>query len=232
MLRVRPVLFTSRMDGYAALLVALGLKCTENYGDWRVFDCGDGKIGLRRVAEGEPRDGTTAMSFELRDPDIFVRRTLADGTRATLLDSDRDADGGPLGTGTGAALVTAPGGFSFLAEAVTDLAPRIPGPLTVVQSWLTPDVDAARKVLADIGARPTARRPDGRTAFQARNGGLVAVHPHQVTGVELGLEYDGDLTALGARLTQEGIQVASTANVLTVRTPDGGRLRILRSPVV
>ncbi|NVM98960.1 VOC family protein [Arthrobacter sp. SDTb3-6] len=216
MLRVRPVLFTSRLDEYAALLTALGLACTENHGGWRVLDCGDGKVGLHRAERDSPQDGTTAPGFELRDRNIFVRRTLADGTHAELVDSDH----GP------AARVTAPDGFSFLADPVTDLASRRPGALAVVQLWHTPDVDAARKVLADIGARPLPPRPVGSAVFRAKNGGLVALLPAGASGAGLALEYDGGLAALGARLAAAGVPAAQGRGTLDVQTPCGGTLQV------
>jgi hypothetical protein len=224
MLRVRPILFTSALDDYASLLTALGLSCTENHADWRVFDSGRGKVGLQQDDVGL-QDGSVQLGFEIRDRDIFVRRTLADGTRAELVDSDH----GP------AAQVTAPDGFSFLADAVAQDSPPKgvhPGPPTVVQLWHTPDVDAARKVMADIGARPVQPRPDGTGSirFQAKNGGLVEVHLSGVSGVGLCLEYDGGQAALRARLTAAGLTSELAAepdgDVLRVHTPGGAAMRV------
>ncbi len=219
MLRVRPVHFTSRLEEYTALLEALGLACSQDFGGWRVFDSGNGKVGLHRVAAGSPEDGTTAMGFEIRDREAFVRRTLADGTQAELVDSDH----GP------SARVTAPDGFSFLADPVADAGGTAggTGPLAVVQLWRTPCVDTARKVLADIGARPVAPRADGRTPFAAKNGGLVAVRPGTAPGVALALEYDGDLAALGRRLAAAGVPAAAAGSTLEVPTPDGTTLPVM-----
>lgn len=236
MLRVRPILFTSRPDSWTDLLTALGLVCTEDHGGWRVFGSGNGKVGLHRVAPGSADDGVTRLGFEIRDREVFVRRTLADGTRAELVESDH----GP------SARVTAPDGFSFLADPVadaTDLADaaddpgdagpgngtrghRAPWRLTVVQLWRTPEPDGARKVLADIGARPVPPRRDGPAAFRAKNGGLVVVQPSQASGVVPALEYDGGLAALGARLTSQGVPAAPDGGALAVQTPDG-TLRIM-----
>ena len=217
MLRVRPVLFTSKLEEYSALLVALGMECVVDHSDWRLFDSGDGKVGLCRASAGSIGDGTTELGFEIRDREGFVRRTLADGTRAELVDDGR----GP------GARVTAPDGFSFPADPVADSAALVPGPLTVVQLWRTPDPDAARKVLADIGARPVPPRPDGRTPFRARNGGLVAVHPGPDAGVVLAFEYDGDTAALGARLADAGLASEAVGGALSVAAPDGGAIRVL-----
>ncbi|WP_449374503.1 hypothetical protein [Arthrobacter psychrolactophilus] len=58
MLRVRPIHFTSRVDDYAAYLEFQGLRCVENYGDWRVFDSGNGKVGVHFAEVGSAEDGT------------------------------------------------------------------------------------------------------------------------------------------------------------------------------
>jgi len=265
MLRVRPILSTSALDDHAALLSALGLGCTENYGDWRLFDSGRGKVGLHRTApgnvggrqdnstadDGGRRDGSVQLGFEIRDRDIFVRRTLADGTRAELLETPH----GP------SARVTAPDGFTFLADPVVDpdpaspglepspgpaspgpvnphkgqssavqTSPARPGPPTVVQLWHTPDVDAARKVLADIGARPLPPRPDGTggSRFQAKNGGLVEVHPGGVAGVGLCLEFPAEPAALKTWLTAAGLTAAPApgpaGSTFRVHTPGGAAI--------
>jgi hypothetical protein len=216
MLRVRPIVFTSRPEDHASLLTALGLACTENHGDWLVFDSGDGKVGLHRAAAGSAEDGTVQLGFEIRDRGIFVRRTLADGTLAELLEAGR----GP------AARVTAPDGFSFLADPVADLAPRRPGPLSVVQQWHTPDVAAARKVLADIGARPGPPDADGRSPFRARNGGLVEVRHGEVSGVALALAYDGGPADLGALLAAAGVPATACGGGFAVQAPGGTVLHV------
>ncbi|ALE04475.1 hypothetical protein AL755_02010 (plasmid) [Arthrobacter sp. ERGS1:01] len=219
MLRVRPIHLTSRLEEYAHLLTALGLRCIADDGDRRVFDSGNGRVGLLRVDAGSAEDGTTGLEFEVRDHEIFVHRTLADGTPAELVDSDY----GP------AARVDAPDGTAFLAVPVAQEILVGPGLLTVVMHWHTTDDAGARKVLADIGARPLITRPGGGSFFRAKNGGLVATHPAGHNGVELGLEYCGDLAALGARLTAAGVATdMPDADALSLRTPDGTALRILR----
>lgn len=223
MLRVRPLHFTSRPEEFTALLTVLGLVCVQDHGDWRVFDSGNGKVGLHRVPAGSAEDGTTSLGFEIRDREIFVRRTLEDGTHAELVDSRH----GPT------ARVSAPDGTTFLADPVQDLSPMEPGPLTVLQLWHTTDRDGARKVLADIGARPVTDTPGGRSQFRAKNGGLTATHPAGRNGVELCFGYDGELATLGARLTAAGVRSEQPdGHTLTVQSPEGTALRILRSPVL
>jgi len=220
MLRVRPIHFTSRLEEHAALFTALGMCCIADDGDWRVFDSGNGRVGLLRVTPGSPGDGTTNLGFEVRDHEIFVRRTLADGTPAELVDSDY----GP------AARVDAPDGTAFLAVPVAQEILVEPGPLTVVMHWHTTDDAGARQVLADIGARPLTTHLGGGTFFRAKNGGLVAAHSAGHNGVELGLEYCGDLAALGARLTAAGAATEMPdPETLSARVPGGAAVRIIRA---
>lgn len=218
MLRVRPVLFTSKIDEHAALLLALGLSYVQNSGDWRLLDSGNGRVGLHRAPAGSPQDGTLQLGFEIRDREIFVSRTCADGTAATLVDSGH----GP------AARVTAPDGFSFLADPVID-APDHETPscqLSVIQVWQTPDADAARTVLANIGARPV---PNSHQAFVAKNGGFVEVQTGPANGVELCFVYDGDLTDLRTRLTAAELESEFVADTLQIAGPQGTSLHIRRS---
>ncbi|POH61188.1 hypothetical protein [Arthrobacter glacialis] len=220
MLRARPVLYTSKLAEYSQLLLALGMWRVQDAGDWQVFDSGNGKVGLQGVLPGE-QDGTAALGFEIRDAPIFVRRTLADGTHAELVDSGH----GPT------ARVIAPDGFTFLADPVVDTPSAAPAtsPLTVVQLWSAPDVGEAEKVLADIGARPVAGRPDAPTLFHAKNGGLTAARLGEGFGVELGFKYDGDLTALAAQLAAAGVPASLDGDVVVVQNPHGGTLRIVDS---
>lgn len=219
MLRVRPVLFTSHLAEYSKLLLALGMWRVHDAGDWQVFDSGNGKVGLEGVPPGE-QDGTATLGFEIRDAPIFVSRTLADGTYAELVDSRHGTT----------ARVTAPDGFTFLANPVVDPPSATPAsPLTVVQLWTTPDAGHATKVLADIGAKAVAGRPDAPALFRAKNGGLTAARPGEVSGVELVFKYDGDLTALAAQLTATGVPAVTTGDVVEVQNPHGGTLRIVDS---
>jgi len=199
MLRARPLHYTSRMDAYAGLLTALGLTLEHDAGDWRVFTSGHGKVGLHFTEPGSVEDGTTALGFELRDREIFVRRTQEDGTCAELF----DAGHGP------SARITAPDGFSFLADPVTDLsrpAPDTDGTLKVLQLWYTQDPAAAQKVLADMGAKlAVSSETAGWALFNAKNGGLTATHLGEPNAVELAFEYTGDITVLAAKMAAQGV---------------------------
>lgn len=186
MLRVRPIHFTSALEDYATQLESQGLRCVENSGDWRVFDSGNGKVGVHVAEAGSAEDGTTALGFEVRDHVIFIRRTLEDGTQAALEDSRHGST----------ARVTAPDGFTFLADPVTDLSLPDPSSLpAVIALWRTPDTVAASTVMANIGAKFVAERSDGGTLFRAKNGGFVLTAPGEVAGVELLITHDGALLA-------------------------------------
>ncbi|WP_125610169.1 VOC family protein [Specibacter cremeus] len=203
MLRVRPIHFTSRLEDYATLLTALGLRAVEDSPDWRVFDSGDGRIALHRAEPGGPQDGLTVLGFEIRDRDEFSRRTVAAGTRAEFADADR----GP------SVRVTAPDGFAFLAdpvqegpvqEATEDAAAR--PALAVLQLWKTPNPAAAQEVLTAIGARPAISSDTGGWAtFRAKNGGLAATHHGEHNAVEPSFEYAGDLEELLPALAAAGL---------------------------
>ena len=189
MLRVRPVYFTSAPDDCAARLAAIGLRSVEHHGGWQVFDAGNGKVGLHRAEAGSAEDGRPVLGFEVRDPEIFVRRTLQDGTRAELVESRHGAT----------ARVTAPDGTTFLADPVTDHSlPAADSPLAVVATWHTPDPAAANKVLADIGAKHVQDLPGGGALFRAKNGGLVATAAGAVSGVGLEIRHGGGTLTLGA----------------------------------
>lgn len=185
MLRVRPILFTPSFEDTVAQLLGLGLACLENDGDRAVLDTGHGKVAVVREAPGHRG---TRLAFELRDPTIFIQRTLADGTHAELADT-------PDGPG---ARVTAPDGFSFELAASTDL--RLPdpdAPLAVVATWHTPNPADANKVLANIGAKFVQDHADGGALFRAKNGGFVATAAGGSSGVELGIMRDGEHLPLG-----------------------------------
>lgn len=186
MLRVRPVHFTSTIDDFSANLEAKGLRCVENHGSWRVFDSGSGKVGVHAAEAGSSEDGTTDLGFEVRDCEIFVRRTRQDGTHAELVESRHGTT----------VRVKAPDGFTFLADPSTDLhLAADDAPLAVTAFWRTPNPEAANKVLADIGARFVAKRPGGGALFRAKNGGFVATTAGEVSGVELEIT---PLTGTGA----------------------------------
>lgn len=172
MLRVCPVISTPHPQQYAELFLTLGLRPVADAAPWQVFDSGNGKIAVER--------GPVALrlEFELRDAKIFVQRTLADGTPATL-----------LGT---AAQVTAPGNFTFLARPVHDLTlPDATSPLSVTVVWNTPHLAGANMVLANIGAKHVRDFPSGGALFRAKNGGFVRTTAGALSGVELQVDCGG-----------------------------------------
>ena len=220
MLRVRPIISTTACTDYAKVLRALGMNCVQERTGWQIFDSGNGKLVLQALPEGEGPHTATRYGFELRDAAIFVQRTLADGTQAELLLTED----GPT------AKVVAPDGFSFMAHPSTDLSLPQSGPtgsrLAVIQTWTTPRPEQANTVLANIGAKHVLDLPGGGALFRAKNGGLAATAPGEVSGVVLGLMYDGDLSALAERLTDVGVPAALDGNVLHLNTPGGGGLTV------
>lgn len=200
MLRVRPIHYTSNMPQWRSLLLALGLTTTDGPdAGWQLFDSRNGKVALHTADANN--QGVTQLGFEVRDEKIFVERTRESGTAAALTQENH----GP------SARITAPNGFGFNAEPSTDLRLADPAnPLSVMQLWYSEDGQVQEKVLADIGARLTlsSHTPEGKLTwalFQAKNGGLTAVHLGRQDGVELSFEYDGDLAALARKLTSAGV---------------------------
>ncbi len=225
MLRVRPLHFTSRLDSWDSLLTAMGMIRTENDGDWRVFDAGSGRLALHAVPAGAAEDGTTALAVEVGDLAEFARRTnLAaedDGTSpAELVTADHGE----------ACRITAPDGFSFLADKAAhgaQCADADPA-LAVVGVWFTEDPAAASRTLQQVGARPRPVPDQDDTAdFAAKNGGILMVRPASGTPRSgLGFEYDGALEPLQERLATAGFQVSATeeafGRTLHVANPDAG----------
>jgi hypothetical protein len=225
MLRVRPLHFTSRLDSWDSLLTALGMIRTENDGGWRVFDAGSGRLALHAVPAGAAEDGTTALAVEVGDLAEFARRTnLAaedDGAApAELVTADHGE----------ACRITAPDGFSFLADKAAhgaQCADADPA-LAVVGVWFTEDPAAASRTLQQVGARPRPVPDQDDTAdFAAKNGGILMVRPASGTPRSgLGFEYDGALEPLQERLATAGFQVSATeeafGRTLHVANPDAG----------
>jgi hypothetical protein len=221
-LRVRPVVFTSRIEPWRDLLTAAGLVCAADHGGaWLEFDAASGRIGLHRVDAGDPADGRVELGFEVRDLDEFARRTAADGTRVAIEDADHGR----------AARITAPSGFSFLADSASPSFGNHPGPdqpdpaLAVMPVWVTPDVPGAVATLRGIGAHPRFGEAGTWADFAAKNGGLVAVRHGAAEKLELSFEYDDDLPALRDRLTAAGVACSlpdeAPGQALLVDHPDG-----------
>ncbi|TLM74991.1 VOC family protein [Pseudarthrobacter sp. NamB4] len=223
MLRVRPLHFTSNIEAWARLLTALGMVLTEGDGGFRVYDSAAGRLALHEVPKGSAEEGTTALAVEVGDLAEFTRRTNqaaeAEGTTPAELTS---ADHGE------ACRITAPDGFSFLADKAAhgaQCADADPA-LAVVAVWFTEDPDAASRTLRQIGARPRPVPDQDETAdFTAKNGGVLVVRPAAGPARSgLGFEYDGGLEPLQERLASAGFQVSVTeeafARTLHVANPD------------
>jgi hypothetical protein len=221
MLRVRPIQFTSDVAGWKHLLGALGLVCVGDHGDWVEFDAGSGRVALHSTSADSPDDGTTVFGVEVGDLAEFARRTVADGTRAELVDADHGQ----------AVRITAEDGFTFLADKASSrtTSPDADPGLAVVGTWLTPDVPGAARELGKIGARPRRASPDFAD-FSTKNGGILLVleSPETAAG-GLAFEYDGDLAALEARLAAAGLKAARAGSVLSVAGPRGGTISVTQA---
>ncbi|GAB3272129.1 VOC family protein [Arthrobacter pigmenti] len=222
MLRVRPIHFTSRMADYRKLLTGLGLSVSVDNDGYTEFDAGSGRMAIHAAEAGAADDGTTALGFEIRDLDEFIRRTNAAGTKAEVFEA---------GHGT-AARIAADDGVVFLCDPAPESTTPEAAPdpdLSVLPLWMTPDVNSARKILGDIGARPRIIADAGTWVdYSARNGGLVAAHQDGTTEILLAFEYDGALETLQDRLAGTGIEATiideNYGKSLRLPDPDGGEI--------
>ncbi|GAA1496660.1 hypothetical protein [Paeniglutamicibacter kerguelensis] len=238
MLRVRPILHTPHAPEWVALLTALGL------GEIRVADNGLGTaLGVAggrcfaadagRILVSESDTFGTRLGFEVRDVQKFAQWTISDGT-PVLLGTEAAAGGSVT-----IAEIVAPDGVSFSARPVdpliTDGTPQAPDPhphgLAVVACWGTPDVPGAISTLANTGAKPEAANGGpGRARYRAKHGGYVDVTENDVPEAGLSFEYTGSASAMEERLALAGYESSvleqGPNTVLSVRHPDGGRLRV------
>ncbi|THJ65788.1 VOC family protein [Arthrobacter echini] len=200
MLRVRPLVYTSDLPSASAFLLALGLSPAvdpEPTDAYAVFDAGSGRVALQACEPGSAEEGTTSLAFDVSDVTEFARRTREAGTAVEL-----SQEGHGL-----AARITAPDGTSFLADPGPRATTAEPTPLSVLALWYTPDLESAVRVLKDIGARPRISSDAGTWHdFSAKNGGLVALHAGERTGLELAFEYDGDVRACVGGLLTAGVE--------------------------
>lgn len=224
MLRVRPLHFTSNIESWDRLLKALGLVLSGGDGGFRAYDAGAGRLALHEVPAGAQEDGTTALAVEVGDLAEFARRTnLAAEDEGTTPAELVTADHGD------ACRITAPDGFSFLADKAGDgsegAADADPA-LAVVGVWFTGDTGAAARTLRHVGARPRPVPDNDETAdFTAKNGGVLLVRPASGPPRSgLGFEYDGGLEPLRERLASAGFSVSLTeeafGSTLHVANPD------------
>lgn len=224
MLRVRPLVYTPDLAGAARFLQALGLTPAQDpapNSSYAVFDARAGRVALHACQPGSPEEGTAALGFDVGDVREFARRTAEAGTPAELSEEGHGL----------AARISAPDGTSFLG----DVGPRGMGaptaPLTVLALWYTADIDPAVRILKSIGARPRISSDAGTWHdFNAKNGGLVAVHVHERTAVELAFEYDGDVRNLVGGLASGGFEPVivdeSYGRSLRVHAPWGAEVWI------
>ncbi|WP_457951113.1 VOC family protein [Pseudarthrobacter sp. alpha12b] len=240
MLRVRPVHFTSRTESWKQLLTALGMVQTEDDGGWQVFDSASGRLALHGTEAGSGQDGRTVFAVEVGDVAEFARRTNLSARGEGTQEDGIQADGQPPEGAQPAELVTAdhgeacritaPDGFSFLADKASHTAQCADADpaLTVAAVWYSADPEAAIRTLQHVGARPRPVPDNDETAdFTAKNGGVLLVRPASGPSRSgLGFEYGGGLEPLQERLTAAGFAASLTeeafGSTLHVANPDAG----------
>ncbi|MDQ0729553.1 VOC family protein [Arthrobacter sp. B1I2] len=235
MLRVRPVHFTSRIESWKQFLTALGMVQTEDDGGWQLFDSASGRLALHAAEAGSGQDGRTVFAVEVGDVAEFARRTNLSAQE------EGTQEGGPQGEGPQlaelvtadhgeACRISAPDGFSFLADKVSHAAQCADADpaLAVAGVWYTAEPEAAIRTLLHAGARPRPVPDNDETAdFTAKNGGVLLVRPASGPSRSgLGFEYDGGLDQLRERLTGAGFATSLTeeafGSTLHVANPDAG----------
>lgn len=228
MLRVRPVHSTSRPGSWTQFLTALGMVQTEDDGGRLVFDSASGRLVLQPAQSGSGQDGKTVFAVEVGDVAEFARRTnLAAQEDGTPEDGTGPAELAPAG---GACRISAPDGFSFVADKAGHFAQCADADplLAVVGVWYTADPEAAARTLLHIGARPRPVPDNDETAdFTAKNGGVLLVRPASgPSRAGLGFEYGGGLEPLQERLAAAGFAASLTeeafGSTLHVANPDAG----------
>lgn len=235
MLRVRPVHFTSRTESWKRLLTAMGMVQTEDDGGWQVFDSGSGRLALHVAEAGSGQDGRTVFAVEVGDVAEFARRTnLSAQEDGTQSDGTQEGAAQPADLVTAdhgdACRITAPDGFSFLADNASHMAQCADADpaLAVAAVWYSADPDGAARTLLHVGARPRPVPDNDETAdFTAKNGGVLLVRPASGPPRSgLGFEYGGGLEPLLERLTAAGFPASLTeeafGSTLHVANPDAG----------
>lgn len=224
MLRVRPILFTSKAAEFTAMFAALGLELSTDEDGWQVFDAGSGRIALHSAEAGIRGANRLELGFEVGDLEEFARRTQADGTPAEVVN---DPDHGR------SVRITAPGGLSLFAERYEreQHAPDADPALSVLAIWYSASTGPPERMLADIGARRRISSDAGVWSdFTAKNGGLIAVHSADRQAFELAFEYDGDVEVLERRLRKAGQACTlideSYGRSLRLPNPHGGEIWI------
>jgi hypothetical protein len=219
MLRVRPTFSTSNLGGARRILESLGLVTTEEGEGWAILDAGSGRVALKGVESGSAADGTVEFAVEIRDPKEFTRRTVEAGGRAVVV-----PDKAP---GKQAVTISGDDGFTFTAhQTIHGATCADADPLLAVRAiWLTPDVPAAAKTLAAIGAKPRDGRDSSGEAnavdLRAKNGGILTARRADTVGSGgLSFEYDGGLEVVAERLARSGAEVETNASGLVVTGPD------------
>lgn len=235
MLRVRPVHFTSRIESWKKFLTALGMVQTEDDGGWQVFDSASGRLALHGAEAGAGEDGRTVFAVEVGDVAEFARRTNLSARESGQQGQGTQGDGTQLAELVTAdhgeaCRISAPDGFSFLAEEAihgAQCADAEPA-LAVAGVWYTAEPEAAIRTLLHVGARPRPVPDNDETAdFTAKNGGVLLVRPASGPPRSgLGFEYDGGLEPLQERLNDAGFAATLTeeafGSTLHVANPDAG----------
>ena len=214
----RPIRFTADVPAWRTILETLGGTLISEHPGWLVYQLGGGRLALHAASEQQPA-GTTVIGVE--DPTELpdaVAAAAARGVPVTLEESGH----GPAGH-----VRAVDGTYLWLDSPTAGSGAAARPELSVLPIWYGPDTGMIRGVLEGLGARPRLVGDDGTwTDLTFAGGGLAAAHAAEEPGVELALEWDGDLEEAQRLLEAAGVDCLlideTYSRTLQVADPDGG----------
>lgn len=210
MTTVHAIYSTADLSWWQRVAPILGFSTTGEPGRY----AGSGLLTVRPATE-DAAPGATHLEMLVSDPGAIL--TAAEAV-ATVTDGTAQAT-------DGTAITVSPAVENSrtptLASGQTQVA--------TMPIWYGPDAEEPTAILTGLGLQPRLASDSGNWKdFTADGGGQVAWHSTPSVALQLSLEHSGDLDALAARLTEEGVgaTVVDEAynRTLLVDTPDGAKL--------
>lgn len=220
MTTVQPIHYTSQTTEWHRLAELLGFApAFPPEKSWSEFDA-NGILAVHGADAGAAESGTTDLHFLVEDLAIAGDRLDALGVDVSRTTLDDVGDILTVTANSGVRVTVSPG-----ARTARE------GELAVLPIWYQEDLSEPRRILEALGLRERISSDSGSWIdFTATGGGLAALHEGEAPGVQLGLEYGGDLDALAERVRAAGIEASvvdeAYNRTLLVASPDGGQLWI------
>ena len=210
MTTVHAVHTTSDLSWWQRVAPILGFSPTSAPGGY----AGSGLLTVHHATE-DSAPGATHLEILVSDPVAVL--TAAEAVATVTDGTARATDGTAITVSAAVENSRTP----MLASGQT--------PVAVMPIWYGPDPQEPTAILTGLGLQPRLASDSGTwNDFTADGGGQVAWHGAPSVALRLSLEQSGDLDALAARLTEEGVgaTVVDEAynRTLLVDTPDGEKL--------